>query len=57
MVNAEDALGIIERLPAGRIQVWVCGGWGIDTLLGRGPFARRTARENARTAGILLPVT
>ena len=35
MVNDEDAVRIIERLSAGRIQVWVCGGWGIDALLGR----------------------
>jgi hypothetical protein len=54
MVNAEDVIEIIERFSAGRIQVWVCGGWGIDALLGRGPFARRTARENARTASVLL---
>jgi hypothetical protein len=54
MVSAEHVIRIIERLSAAGIQVWVCGGWGIDALLGRGPFARRTARENARTAGILL---
>jgi lincosamide nucleotidyltransferase A/C/D/E len=35
MVSADNAVRIIERLSAGRIQVWVCGGWGIDALLGR----------------------
>jgi lincosamide nucleotidyltransferase A/C/D/E len=33
MVNAEDAIGILGRLSAAGIQVWVCGGWGIDALL------------------------
>jgi len=35
MVSAEDVIEIIERLSAAGIQVWVCGGWGIDALLGR----------------------
>jgi lincosamide nucleotidyltransferase A/C/D/E len=35
MVSAQDAVRIIERLLAAGIQVWVCGGWGIDALLGR----------------------
>jgi hypothetical protein len=34
-ISAEDAVRIIERLSAAGIQVWVCGGWGIDALLGR----------------------
>lgn len=35
MVSAQDAVRIIERLVAAEISVWVCGGWGIDALLGR----------------------
>ncbi len=35
MVSAQDAVRIIERLLAAGIEVWVCGGWGIDALLGR----------------------
>jgi len=35
MVSAEHVIGIIERLSAAGIGVWVCGGWGIDALLGR----------------------
>lgn len=35
MVNAQDAAAIIERLAAAGIEVWVCGGWGVDALLGR----------------------
>jgi len=35
MVNAEDVIEIIECLAAAGTQVWVCGGWGIDALLGR----------------------
>jgi hypothetical protein len=57
MVNVEDAVRIIERLSAGRIQVWVCGGWGIDALLGRGPIAGRSGGRSApigwgRTLGL-----
>jgi len=36
MVSAQDAVRIIERLSAAGIGVWICGGWGIDALLGRG---------------------
>jgi lincosamide nucleotidyltransferase A/C/D/E len=35
MVSAEHVIGIIERLANAGIGVWVCGGWGIDALLGR----------------------
>jgi lincosamide nucleotidyltransferase A/C/D/E len=35
MVSANDAVEIIERLANAGIGVWVCGGWGIDALLGR----------------------
>jgi lincosamide nucleotidyltransferase A/C/D/E len=35
MVSAEHVIRIIERLSAAGIGVWVCGGWGIDALLGR----------------------
>jgi lincosamide nucleotidyltransferase A/C/D/E len=35
VVSAQDAVRIIKQLSAARIQVWVCGGWGIDALLGR----------------------
>ncbi len=35
MVSADDAVRIIERLSDAGIRVWVCGGWGIDALLGR----------------------
>ena len=35
MVTAEDSVRIIQRLSAAGIGVWVCGGWGIDALLGR----------------------
>jgi lincosamide nucleotidyltransferase A/C/D/E len=33
VVSARDAVEIIKRLSADGIQVWVCGGWGIDALL------------------------
>jgi lincosamide nucleotidyltransferase A/C/D/E len=35
MVSAQDAVRIIERLSSAGFGVWVCGGWGIDALLGR----------------------
>lgn len=35
MVSAKDVIEIVERLSADGIQVWVCGGWGVDALLGR----------------------
>ena len=33
MVNAHDALSILERLRSNDILVWLTGGWGIDALL------------------------
>ncbi len=35
MVSAQDAVRIIKHLSDAGIQVWVCGGWGVDALLGR----------------------
>jgi len=35
VVSAADAIEIIRHLSAEGIQAWVCGGWGIDALLGR----------------------
>jgi lincosamide nucleotidyltransferase A/C/D/E len=43
MVSAEHVIGIIERLSVAGIGVWVCGGWGIDALLGRETRAARGA--------------
>lgn len=34
MVSAEDAVQIYHRLADSGIKVWLCGGWGIDALLG-----------------------
>jgi lincosamide nucleotidyltransferase A/C/D/E len=34
MVSAQDAIRIYQLLVAHGIRVWVCGGWGIDALLG-----------------------
>jgi len=42
MISAEDVVRIIERLSAAGIGVWVCGGWGVDALLGR---ATRTHKD------------
>jgi lincosamide nucleotidyltransferase A/C/D/E len=35
MVRAKDVIEIVERLSAAGIRTWICGGWGIDALLGR----------------------
>ena len=42
MVSAQDAVRIIKQLSAAGIGVWVCGGWGVDALLGR---ATRTHKD------------
>jgi hypothetical protein len=34
-VQAEDVLGILNRLDAAGIEWWVDGGWGVDALLGK----------------------
>ncbi len=34
MVSAEDVLQIVDRLSVAGIWAWICGGWGIDALLG-----------------------
>jgi lincosamide nucleotidyltransferase A/C/D/E len=34
MVRAEDVISIYKRLATNGIQVWLTGGWGIDSLLG-----------------------
>lgn len=34
MVSAEDAVKIYRRLTDRGITVWLCGGWGVDALLG-----------------------
>jgi lincosamide nucleotidyltransferase A/C/D/E len=35
MVNAEDAVGIYQKLSANRIHLWLTGGWGINALIGQ----------------------
>ncbi len=34
MVSAKDVIRIYQYLLANGIQIWLCGGWGIDALLG-----------------------
>jgi lincosamide nucleotidyltransferase A/C/D/E len=34
-MNATTVLYVLDLLAAGRVQVWLDGGWGVDALLGR----------------------
>ncbi len=35
MVTAQDAIQLYQLITAHGIRLWICGGWGVEALLGR----------------------